>query len=113
MSWATYNETIAEIKEAFDADHATAQEIYRDLRDEYARPVYADDIREEIQEAERFEEIAPEESVTLEEYFESEDETDWKFWETTDYLDTKYFDDDEWLDGGEEVEFTIKYEEIR
>lgn len=109
MSWTEYNEAIAEIKDVFEADHATAQEIYRDLREDYDRPIYADDIREEIEDVELAEER---EELDWEEGQLEDGSTDWDYWHETDYLDDMYFDDD-WIDAGEEIEFTIEYEETR
>ena len=108
MSWATYNETISEIRDAFDADLETAREIYRDLRDEYDAPVYASDIREEVELAEEgleYEVPEYEEEGRLD-----DGSTDWDYWEGTDYLDDYYFDDD-WCDYDQEIEFTVEYEE--
>jgi len=111
MSWDTYNATIAEIREAMDADYATAQEIYRDLREEYDRPVYVSDIMDEVEQAEEaeYQELP---DVDVHEGLLDDGSTDWDYWEQTDRLDDYYFDDD-WVDYGEEIEFTIEYEETR
>ena len=108
MSWTGYNEAIAEIRESFEADYFTAQEIYRDLREDFGRPVTADDITEEIEEAEAAEDIDFERIV--EEGLTDDGETDWEYWEGEYDTDDRYFEDG-WMDYGEELEITIQYEE--
>jgi hypothetical protein len=103
MSWDTYNETIGAIREEYDMDLDDAREFYREIRDELDDTPTAYDVYA-ISEGEDYE---PED---LEDWEAEGYESEGDYWYDQYDWDDRYFDDD-WVDYGEEIEFTVEYEE--
>lgn len=126
MSWRDYNEVIAEAREVFGLDLSEAREWYRDMRDDFERPINIDDVYDYPETALSFaEEYFPElPEVEVPDWVEDEGLTDDYLdyvdrydaeppYEYFDYELDDYFEGDEWLDPYEEIEVTeeLVYEE--
>lgn len=125
MSWRDYNEVIAEAREVFGLDLGEARDWYREMREEFERPVTVTDMynypETSLEVAEQYfpETLAPdwviEEGFTdeWEEYVEQYGEEPPPEYFSYDLEEVWEYGDDDWIDPEDEVEVTIdlEYEE--
>lgn len=100
MSWEAYNETIAAIREEWAMDLPEAREYYREMREEIGDTPTAYDVYAISEEPEE-----PLEDWEAEGYDSADD-----YWYDQYEWDNRWFEDG-WVGEGEELEFTITYEE--